>query len=685
MAKILRINWTKIIQGISDITKTFVVGLPAKIWPVLIATCVILGLIRLGQIFWLTPSQLHVSDPNLIKAIFQGFRFDLKVGAIVSLFFILNSIFTPRSLARVFCISIITLIIFISIVNIQFFDFYKEPINVNVFGLIEDDTEAILKTIWRDFPVFFPTFLTLTLAFSFLKIQRFLEEITLKISLKLEKKILIIFVIFSVASLTFATKGTARAMALGQQHVSVTSSQFLNNMIPNGATSLFFAWQNWREAHRLSDLTAGLRRMGFMSHHEALATLNLVGSPIPNVNLTPEDLDISTKKVPKRKNLIFFLMESWGAEPMLYHSKQFDVLGRFEGQLRQGCHFSNFDSSTNSTFAAVESLLFSSPISPLTIGRHGTSEISWGVPSILRKHGYRTIFLTSARSGWRQMDRIMLHQGFDKIIDSGALSNRYSDAEPGIWGVWDEYAFAWLREFLEKDDDERPLFVFVLTSTNHSPYELPKSFRAPLRDNSKWLGEKRDGQLAPSLDTYYYSSDQLGRFLDWYRNLAHSKNSIVAATGDHNGRTFGNYTSAERRHLLNQVPFVIWGAPNNCGTQLELPSSHRDVFPTIFPALNIRQPLPGFGRNLFETNLGGSTSQIPKSNPISLNYMGYVRNSRGSWRLGEPDSFVCTPNTSIDMGKCVLDSKDASMERASLGLIDWLIRSNLTKPSSTAH
>jgi phosphoglycerol transferase MdoB-like AlkP superfamily enzyme len=678
MAKILRVNRSKIIQGISDIIKTFVVGLPAKIWPILIATCLILGLIRLGQIFWLSPSGLHILDPELIKAIFQGFRFDLKAGAIISLFFIIVSIVTPRSLARVFFISIITLIIFISIVNIQFFDFYKEPINVNVFGLIEDDTEAILNTIWKDFPVFFSTFLTFALVFSFLKIQRFLEELTLKISLKLEKKILIIFVIFSVASLTFATKGTTRAMALGQQHVSVTSSQFLNNMIPNGATSLYFAWQNWREAHRLNDLTAGLRRMGFMSHHEALATLKLAENPSPNVNLTPEDLDISTKNNgPKRKNLIFFLMESWGAEPMLYHSKQFNVLGSLEDQIRLGCHFSNFDSSTNSTFAAVESLLFSSPISPLTIGRHGTTEIPWGVPAILRKHGYRTIFLTSARSGWRQMDRIMSHQGFEQIIDSGALSNRYSDAEPGIWGVWDEYAFAWLREFLEKDKDERPVFVFVLTSTNHSPYELPKSFSAPLRDNSKWLGEKRDGQLATSLDTYYYSSDQLGRFLKWYLNTAHSKNSIVAATGDHNGRTFGNYASAERRHLINQVPFVIWGATNNCGTQLALPSSHRDIFPTILTALNIKQPFPSFGRNIFATNLDSSTSRFASSNPRSLNYMGYVRNSRGSWRLGEPDSFVCSPNRSSGNAKCILDAKEDAVERAKLGLLDWTVRSKL--------
>ena len=201
----------------------------------------------------------------------------------------------------------------------------------------------------------------------------------------------------------------------------------------------------------------------------------------------------------------------------MYQAAQFDVLGRLDKQIQSGCHFSNFDSSTTSTFAATESILFSSPISPLTLGKHGLTELPWSFPHILKSQGYRTIFLTSARSGWHQLGNIMSHQGFDQIIDAGSLSVQYPNAELGIWWVWDEYAFDWLKQWLEKDDSEKPYFIFVLTSTNHPPYDTPKNFIAPQRDSTLWKGEGGDPQLEKNLDTYVYSADLLGKFVEWHR------------------------------------------------------------------------------------------------------------------------------------------------------------------------
>ena len=43
--------------------------------------------------------------------------------------------------------------VMLSLVNLHYFGFYKTPIDSLVFGLVEDDTVAVLQTIWRDFPV----------------------------------------------------------------------------------------------------------------------------------------------------------------------------------------------------------------------------------------------------------------------------------------------------------------------------------------------------------------------------------------------------------------------------------------------------------------------------------------------------------------------------------------------------
>ena len=564
--------------------------------------------------------------------------------------------------------------IFFAIVNIQFFEFYKEPINVNIFGIIEDDTTAIFKTIWKDFPVVTSVLIIIGIMIAHTMFQGSLQKHTRRLVENLSFSFVCVFIFLSVVLLAVAAKGTFRAMALGQQHVSVTSSQFLNNMVPSGITSFRFAWKNWKEAHQLEDLTSGLRRLGFRSKEEALAVLRDAGHPLKDAEFSLESTKVAVRENGKKKNLVFFLMESWGTEPILYQSPHFDVLGSLNSELKKGCYFSYFDSSTISTFAATESLLFSSPISPLTLGKAGLTEMPWSIPHILKNLGYRTIFLTSARSGWHQMNTIMQYQGFEQIIDSGSLSAKYPGAELGVWGVWDEYAFKWLKDFLETDQDERPYFIFVLTSTNHSPYDAPKDFQAPNRDASRWLGESGNPLLEKNLNTYFYASDNLGKFISWQKGRKQSKNTIVAATGDHNGRTFGVYATPERRHLLNQVPFVLWGTDGACGDQLNDPASHRDIFPTIFSVLNIETSFPAFGRNLLDVRKADANLSITPKNHRSLNYLGYVRNDQGSWRLGDPRSFVCLNSSTNKHKDCRFDAREDAVERANLGMLDWSMR-----------
>ena len=47
---------------------------------------------------------------------------------------------------------------------------------------------------------------------------------------------------------------------------------------------------------------------------------------------------------------------------------------------------------------------------------------------------------------------------------------------------------------------------------------------------------------------------------------------------------------ANRRYLVRQVPFVIWGHNLACGAQQSLPASHRDMFNTLLPLAGNPQP-----------------------------------------------------------------------------------------------
>ncbi|MEO7105554.1 MAG: LTA synthase family protein, partial [Rhodoferax sp.] len=370
-------------------------------------------------------------------------------------------------------------------------------------------------------------------------------------------------------------------------------------------------------------------------------------------------------------------------EPLLYQAPKFDVLGRLAPTLANACHFSNFDSAQPGTHPSLEAILFSTPITPLTMGDVGRKPIPWAIPRVLKEAGYQTLFVTSARSGWRDLNRVLTVQGFDEVVDANTLREQYPDATLGIWGVWDSYVFKYLKKRLAAQPADKPIFVFVLTSTNHPPYDLPADYQRVPRDMTLWKGETSSDTLLLNLDTYHYAADLLGAFVQDVQKGPLKSNTIVAATGDHNVRSFGMYADASRRYLARQVPFVIWGEGLHgqaCGPQQALPASHRDMFNTLLPLVGVDGPYINAGRDLLREPKG-----TPMDAPRTLFFAGDSRNAQGQWQLGNKASFACssapTPagTPAVPVVPCEFNARDDQQERARYGLLDWNIRSSLNK------
>jgi len=157
--------------------------------------------------------------------------------------------------------------------------------------------------------------------------------------------------------------------------------------------------------------------------------------------------------------------------------------------------------------------------------------------------------------------------------------------------------------------------------------------------------------------------------------------SLVVFTGvSGSGKSslaFGTlYAEAQRRYLLRQVPFVIWGQGLACGSQQALPASHRDMFSTLLPLAGVDGPYVNAGRNLLKT-VGDKPGPIDAAR--AMFFTGEARNAQGMWQLGQPNTFVCTSaNPSVQ--NCQFNAQDDQQERARYGLLDWNVRINLRKP-----
>ncbi|WP_156876293.1 LTA synthase family protein [Rhodoferax antarcticus] len=644
-----------------------------RAWVLIVSLVIALSLVRLGQLVYFWPSGYQAPYTDVAMVALQGLRFDLKVSAIAGFLLLLILPWVSGRIARYIAAAVAFGYIMTSLINLHYFGFYKTPIDPMVFGLVEDDTAAVLTTIWHDFPVVLTLVLGIVLTVGTVAGHRWLirrmKPDTVLRTKPLALKLTVIVV--ALFALLLAGKGTLRAMALQRQHLTVTTSQFLNDMVPNGVIALKYAWDSRGLSQDLQNPLAGLKSMGFDSPRVAAAALGLPHDSEAAVKaaLTAHELLTSSTK----KNLIFFLMESWSAEPLLYQSPRFDVMGRMASTMDKACHFSNFDSAQGGTHPALEAILFSTPITPLTLGNVGRKPIPWSVPLVIRQAGYQTLFVTSGRAGWRDINRVFKVQGFDEIVDANTLKETYPEAQLGIWGVWDGYLFKYLKQRLAAQPANKPLFVFVLSSTNHPPYDLPPDYQRVPRDMALWGGETSSDTLLLNLDTYHYATDLLGGFVQDIQKGPQYDHTIVAATGDHNVRSFGVYADSRRRYLMHQVPFVIWGKNLSCGNQQSLPASHRDMFSTLLPLVGVTGPYVNTGRNLLHTL---PDTPDPINAPRALFFPGEARNAQGVWQLGNKDSFSCS-SAHPSAGDCHFSAQDDLQERARYGLLDWNVRSAL--------
>lgn len=523
----------------------------SRAWILIVSLVVALSLVRLGQLTYFWPASYQAPASDIAAVILQGLRFDLKVSAIAGFVLLLVLPWVSGRVTARIGAAVAFCYIMMSLVNLHYFGFYKTPIDAMVFGLMEDDTVAVLETIWHDFPVI-PTLLlcialTVVTAASHEWLIHHMKSDTVLHTRPVVLKLAVIGV--ALLAILFAGKGTLRAMALQRQHLTITTNQFLNDMVPNGVIALKYAWDSRGMSQNLKYPLVGLKSMGFDS---PLAAAELLGLPHDSEAALQTALRTHKKVATgSKKNLVFFLMESWSAEPLLYQSSKFDVMGRMAPTLDKACHFSNFDSATSGTHPALEAILFSTPITPLTLGEVGRKPIAWSIPLVAQQAGYQTLFVTSGRAGWRDINRVFKVQGFDEVGDANTLKALYPEADLGIWGVWDAYIFKYLKNRLAAQPTDKPIFVFVLSSTNHPPYDLPADYTRVPRDMTLWRGETSSETLAPNLDSYHYATDLLGGFVQEVQKSPQYDNTILAATGDHNVRSFGVYATDQRRYLMH--------------------------------------------------------------------------------------------------------------------------------------
>ncbi len=558
-----------------------------------------------------------------------GARFDIKVVTLTlllpSLYLLIASLFNSTFTASLFSIIIFVVsFIFISIIigNYYYFKTYNNYYDVFVFGLVEDDTKAVLQNMYDDYPI---VRIILGITLLSISISYFCYFIIGYSQINIDVSYYHIIGIFLfVVICVLLIRGTINSKPLGRLHAQVSSLSIINKLVPNGVICL-----KWAIDDRKRDV-----KFEAVDENE--------GKQLIQKALDVESLYFKTAKnsylEQNKPNVVFALMESFGSNILQYDDeKTNDLLGNLRPYFEKDIVFKRFLAEGYATISTMAQIYFNSPVQNIS------QSIAQNIPLketpflTYKKKGYKTIFITSGNMMWRNLANYLPLQGVDEMYDQNDLIDTFADAKQTLsyWGVADEYSFKLAEKLLEERAE--PLFINILTITNHPPYKAPESYQ-PKPINSQILLDKfgkNDEERENLLTTYQYAANALGNFISNVEKGNKGNNTIISASGDHYVRAVNNNELPQQLFLAYGVPFFIH-IPEQLKNNVQINydplmiGSHKDIMPTLYSLSLSDCQYWAFGSNLLSIALKDTFAYHPevfadKDGVIDLNSDGLIK------------------------------------------------------------
>ncbi|UPR52319.1 sulfatase-like hydrolase/transferase [Vibrio cyclitrophicus] len=556
------------------------------IWLQVALFALLLSIFRLVFTFLIgDENTIYQLFPDYIQSAFIGLRFDLRVATIAfAPLFLFGLILSGSRLFKIiekaipyYSYIVYFLGISVSIGNYYYYKTYSNHFDIFMFGLVEDDTAAVLLTMWQDYPIIMMSFLSLF-------ITMVLSKLTIRVWRSIKTKafpqqniLVTVGTLFITIAVYFVlARGSIGTFPLKQYHANVSSYEVLNKVTPNAFLALDWA----KSAHKKSATFAPVSKPLYEQQ-----TQEVLGQSYP-IYQTAKNQYLEDNK----PNVVFALMESMGTNLLIEdNGKTTDLLGSFRTHYENDFSFERFLPGTGGTINSIVMMLFHSNVNSISHGQEQKTPLSGSAFLPYKKAGYKVIYITGGSPLWRNLKYYMPIQGVDEFYSEDDIYEAFPESteHASTWGAPDEFAFKLAKKLLE--ENTQPVMVMIQTQTNHPPYQIPSNYSPRSIEVSEYALKKmslNEENSRKIYETYQYSSNALGDFISSIKSSELNKNTIISASGDHRLR---NYSISYPKDLgvAHAVPFYLYVPKtildnSNYQYQSNRIGSHRDIFPTLY-------------------------------------------------------------------------------------------------------
>jgi phosphoglycerol transferase MdoB-like AlkP superfamily enzyme len=601
---------------------------------------------RFAYLFRILSGEMSGLTGDILKAFITGLRFDTATICYgMTLPVLLSFICLAGEKAkritfrvqRIYLVILFVVFVMVLTVDYYYYTYFQSHINVQIFGFMEDDTAAVIKSLWTDYPLL--TVLT-GLVVSAILFNRLIKLIGKKLSASIQVLSAKRSILFSFLMLLLFVAGLRSSFGtfpVQMDDASISENAKVNLLPINGVFALKDAIVYHNNEFNLDHVMQYVSGLGYNDKQAAMK--DYFGEENIKTGIDPMYRYTDTNYVVRQSppNIVFFLLESWSNNNMYLQSKEINLLGSLEKYWNSDILFRHFLSGHNGTINSIEGMMINTPVTPVAQSEYSDVTFETSCAKPFYEKGYTTTFISGGKINWRNINNFIPKQYFQYVEGNADIASSIPGTKECEWGAYDEYLFDDVFKKLG-EAKSNPQFIFALSTTNHTPFHIPDHYKPyPIKLSQEITGKLKVSEdiVVKNLTNLQYTNDCLGKFLEQLDASPYAENTIVIATGDHNNLMLFDFDEAHAfyRYSVPMMMHVPVKYLYKSAVDTTLWGSHKDIFPTIYNLSLDSVAYFDNGNNLLEKN-------PDRKNFFAINIMGDAAiNDDGFIRFGRHQFF----------------------------------------------
>jgi len=586
----------------------------------------------------------RVPGSVLAKSFLVGSRFDVAIAGYVVLPLVVLGMLPGWDLVRsrvarwinFLLLCLVTAgVFFVHLVDIEFFKFFNVRLN-GTAHLWKDSPGVMFPMIWEMYPVVRFLILYALILTAFILAARYLRKQLIDRSRHSPIAIELVYAVVLMAACGLAIRGRIEEKSPLRWGVAYFSDYAYANQLALSPVftyfhDLIFDAGSAKQVDRLMKEIDDPRA--------EVITRTLLGDTTVASGAESQRIHHVVAFDPANSdppNVIVIIMESFGSSMIgvLDHMQPYDLSPCFDSLSQTGILFSNIYSAGMHTYTGLFATLYGYPagFGNAVMKRALGHNHPWGLPQILKSHGYRTLFFATSDPHFDNMQGFLMANGIETI---SSLFDYNQHEKLSTMGVPDHVMFDRAMKTLGKETS-RPYCAVILTGSNHGPWIIPDVPMAKLPDTAKYYRE---------LVAFQYSDWALGRFVRMLEADPAFANTLVVVTAD-NGLPHQQVTDMDLTQY--RIPLLLeWVGPGHRRAfRDDRLGSQMDIVATVMGQVRLPYDDYTFGRDLLDT--------IPHGVPFAFfsewYKMGYIEDSLYAIvRLNGPESLYELSDPATDV------------------------------------